>query len=70
EECEQAVLRVIPFLVDVNTDLKHREALSDPDFLRERLRTLPPEKFEDISSADKYAVTRQLYIWDRELGRH
>ncbi|HYO72052.1 MAG TPA: hypothetical protein VEU33_38855 [Archangium sp.] len=70
EECEQAVLRVIPFLVDVNTDLKHREALSDPDFLRERLRTLPPEKFEDVSSADKYAVTRQLYIWDRELGRH
>ena len=70
EDCEQAVLRVIPFLVDVNTDLKHREALSDPDFLRERLRALPPEKFEDVSSADKYAVTRQLYAWDRELGRH
>jgi hypothetical protein len=68
-DCEQAVLRVIPYLVDVNTDLKHREALSDPDFLRERLHALPPEKFEDISSADKYVVTRQLYIWDRELGR-
>jgi hypothetical protein len=70
EECEQAVLRMIPFLVDVNTDLKHREALRDPDFLRERLRALPPEKFEDVSSADKYAVTRQLYLWDRALGRH
>jgi hypothetical protein len=70
EECEQAVLRMIPFLLDVNTDLKHREALSDPDFLRERLLALPPEKFEDVSSADKYAVTRQLYAWDRELGRH
>ncbi|HZH12888.1 MAG TPA: hypothetical protein VE057_00850 [Archangium sp.] len=69
EDCEQAVLRVIPFLVDVNTDLKHREALSDPDFLRERLRALPPEKFEDVSSADKYAVAGQLYIWDRELAR-
>ena len=70
EDCEVAVLRMIPFLVDVNTDLKHREAFSDPDFLRERLRALPPGKFEDVSSADKYAVTRQLYLWDRELGRH
>ncbi|HYO65284.1 MAG TPA: hypothetical protein VEU33_04320, partial [Archangium sp.] len=70
EDCEEAVLRVIPFLMDANTDLTHREALSDPDFLRERLRSLPPEKFEDISSADKYAVNGQLYAWDRELGRH
>jgi hypothetical protein len=44
--------------------------LSDPDFLRERLSALPPKKFEDISSAYKYAVNGQLYAWDRELGRH
>ncbi|WPB80591.1 hypothetical protein KYC5002_15790 [Archangium violaceum] len=53
-----------------NIDAALREALSAPDFLRERLRALPPEKFEDISSADKYVVSRQLYAWDRELGRH
>jgi len=54
----------------VDTDLKHREVLSDPDFLRERLRALPPEDFEDVSSAYKYAVSGQLWAWDRELGRH
>ncbi|MCY1082018.1 hypothetical protein [Archangium lansingense] len=70
EDCEEAVLRMIPYLVEANADLKHREVLSDPDFLRERLSALPPEKFEDISSAFKYGLTGQLYTWDRELGRH
>ncbi len=70
EECMEAVLRVIPVLVEVDTDLKHREVLCDPGFLRERLSALPPKKFEDFSSADKYAVTGQLWDWDRELGRH
>jgi hypothetical protein len=42
EDCLEAVLRVIPCLVEVDTDLK----------------------------ADKYAVTGQLWDWDRELGRH
>jgi hypothetical protein len=70
EDCLEAVLRVIPCLVEVDTDLKHREVLSDPDFLSERLSALPPKKFEDFSSADKYAVTGQLWDWDRELGRH
>ncbi|MCY1075424.1 hypothetical protein [Archangium lansingense] len=70
EDCEEAVLRVMPVVVEANTDLKHREVLSAPDFLRERLRALPPKDFEDISSADKYAVNGQLYAWDRELGRH
>ncbi len=69
EDCLEAVLRVIPGLVEVDTDLKNREVLSDPDFLRERLSSLPPKKFEDISSAYKYAVARQLWDWDRELGR-
>jgi hypothetical protein len=70
EECEEAVLRVIPVVVEMDTDLKHRDVLSDPDFLRERLRALPPKKFEDFSSAYKYAVSGQLWAWDRELGRH
>jgi len=70
EECLEAVLRVMPAVVELNTHLKHREVLKDPAFLRERLRVLPPEKFEDFSSADKYAVNGQLWDWDRELGRH
>lgn len=69
EDCLEAVLRVIPSVVEVNTGLKHREVLSNPGFLRERLFALPPETVESLSSADKYAVNRQLHAWDRELGR-
>ena len=68
EDCLEAVLRVMPVVVEANKHLKHREALSDPDFLRERLSALPPEDFEDISSADRYAVNGQLYAWNREAG--
>ncbi|HEX8820524.1 MAG TPA: hypothetical protein VF794_11410 [Archangium sp.] len=70
EDCLEAVLRVIPVLVKVDTDLKHREVLGDPGFLRERLCALPQEDFEDFSSAYKYTVAVQLAAWDRELGRH
>jgi hypothetical protein len=71
EDCLEAVFRVIPVLVEANKDLQHREVLSDPDFVRERLPALPPEKFEDFSSAYRFAVNGQLlYAWDRELGRH
>lgn len=69
EECLEAVLRVLPDLVKADTHLKHRERLSDPGFLRERLVTLPAEKFESFSSADSFAVNGQLYAWDRELGQ-
>jgi hypothetical protein len=50
--------------------LKHYEVLRDPGFLRERLSALPPERFEELSSAYKYSVAVQLAAWDRELGRH
>jgi hypothetical protein len=70
EDCVEALLRVIPVLVEVDTEFKHPEVLSDPDFLRERLAALPPRRFETISSAYKYTVTVQLAAWDRELGRH
>ena len=70
EDCLEVVLRVMPILVNTDTDLKHREVLSDPGFLRERLRALPLEDFEDFSSAYKYTVAVQLAAWDRELGRH
>ncbi|ATB33157.1 hypothetical protein [Melittangium boletus] len=70
EDCMQAVLRVIPVVVRANADLKHREELSDPGFLRERLAALPPEDFEDVSSAYRYAVNGPVCAWDRELERH
>jgi hypothetical protein len=70
EDCEEAVLRLMPVLVKGDTDLKHHKVLSDPDFLRERLCALPPKDFDDLSSAEKYSVAVQLATWDRELGRH
>jgi hypothetical protein len=70
EECMRAVLRMMPVLIGVDTGFKHREALNDPDFLRERLSALSPRDFEEISGAYKYTVTLQLADWDRTLGRH
>ncbi|MFY0579490.1 hypothetical protein ACN28S_39220 [Cystobacter fuscus] len=69
EECLEAVLRVIPLLVEGDNDLKHPEVLRDPGFLRERLSALSPEKFVSLSGAEKYTVSAQLSAWDRELGR-
>ena len=69
EECLEAMLRVIPLLVEGDNDLKHPEVLSDPDFLRERLHALPPQDFESLSSAEKCTVAVQLAAWDRQLGR-
>jgi hypothetical protein len=66
----EALLRVMPVLVEVDTGFKHREELRDPGFLRERLSALPPKDFEKVSSAYKYTVTMQLADWDRALGRH
>jgi hypothetical protein len=70
EDCMEALLRVIPALVEVDTEFKHREVLSDLGFLRERLAALPLKDFEDVSSAYTYTVTMQLADWDRALGRH
>ena len=69
EECMEAVLRFIPVLLELEHDLKHREVLSDPDFLRERLAALPPKDFERCSSACLYAVSGLLADWDGELER-
>jgi hypothetical protein len=70
EDCMDAVLRLMPDLVEVITDFKHREALRDTSFLRERLAALSPKDFEDFSSAYIYTVAIQLADWDRELGQH
>ncbi|ATB33047.1 hypothetical protein [Melittangium boletus] len=69
EDCMEAMLRVIPVLVAEDTGFKHREVLIDPGFLRERLASLSPKDFGDVSGAYKYTVTMQLAAWDRQLGR-
>ena len=63
QECEEAVLRLMPVLVEGDNDLKHHQ-------VRERLSALPPKDFDDLSSAEKYSVAVQLAAWDRALGRH
>ena len=68
EDCMEALLRVIPVLIQGEKNLEHRELLRDPGFQRERLAALPSERFERISSASN-AVLEQLIGWDRELGR-
>jgi hypothetical protein len=70
EDCIEAVLRVMPVLVEVDAEFKHREVLSDQGFLRERLAALSPRDFENVSSAYTYTVTMQLAAWDRALGRN
>ncbi|WP_257457881.1 hypothetical protein [Archangium lipolyticum] len=70
EECLEAVLRVMPTVVEMDAGLKRREVLRDPGFLRERLSTLPPKKFEELSSAYSHAVSGPLWDWYRELERH
>ena len=69
EDCMEAVLRAMSFLLAEDTGFKHREALSDPGFLREHLAALSPRDFEDISSAYPYTVSIQLADWDRALGK-
>jgi hypothetical protein len=69
-KCLNAVLRVMPSVVEMDTDLKHCEVLRDPGFLRERLSSLPPKKLEELSSAYIYALSIQLWDWYRELKRH
>lgn len=68
-ECEEAVLRVISSLVATNSEFKHRDVLGNPDFQREQLTTLPPNDFESVSSAYRYAVNGLVYAWDRQLER-
>ncbi|MBM7119422.1 hypothetical protein [Archangium primigenium] len=69
EDCLEALLRLIPILVKMDTGLRHREQLSDPRVLRERLLALPTADFDDVSSGNKYTVATQLSAWDRALAR-
>ena len=69
EDCVKAILREMPRALAYARNLKHREILADPSFLRERLEKLPPEAFERVSSASTSDLLGQLSAWDRELGK-
>lgn len=69
QDCEQALLRLAPVLIQMDPDFKHLKVLSDLDFLRERFASLSPRDFDSVSSAYMYTVTSQLADWDRELDR-
>jgi hypothetical protein len=69
EDCIDAILREMPRALANARNLKHRNVLADPSFLRERLERLSPEAFERVSGACTPDLLGQLYAWDHELGK-
>jgi hypothetical protein len=67
EDCMEAILREMPRAFMYAPDLKHRDVLAEPAFLRKRLATLDPASFEHVSGARTGALIGQLRDWDREL---
>lgn len=70
EDCLQAVLRLVPYILTGPFKLKHREVLGDPAFLPERFATLAPELFDELSSAYPSPVYAQVRSWDKDLDIH
>lgn len=68
EDCIEAVLRQMPRALQHAQGVKHRDVLADPEFLRQRLASLPPDAFEHVSAGWTAALIRQLHVWDRQLG--
>ncbi len=67
EDSMEAIFRELPRALAHAHGLKHREALADPAFLRQRLAMLEPASFERISGACSADLIGQLYAWDRQL---
>jgi hypothetical protein len=70
EDSLEAIFRELPRALAHAHDLKHRELLADPAFLRQHLAMLPPSSFERISGACTSDLLGQLYAWDRQLEQH
>jgi hypothetical protein len=70
EDSTEAILRQMPFVLTHAHDLKHRDALADPAFVRARLAMLDSQAFERVSGAWTSELLGQLYDWDRELEKH
>lgn len=68
EDSIQAILRQMPHVLDHAPQLKHRDVLADPAFLRKSLEMLAPPAFERVSAACTADLLGQLYAWDRQLA--
>lgn len=68
EECEEVILRGLPWVFRFAEQLQHPETVTDIAFWRERLPLLDAESFERISAASPISVTQLLYQWDRQLS--
>jgi hypothetical protein len=69
EESIEAILRQLPRALSAARGLKHRDVLSDPAVLRQRLATLEPRAFARVSGACTSDLLGQLYAWDRQLDQ-
>lgn len=67
EDSVEAILREMPRALAYARNLKHRDVLNNPEFLRERLTMLAPGAFERVSGACTSDLLGQLYAWDRQL---
>lgn len=70
EDSVEAIFRQMPRALMHARNLKHRDAVSDPSFQRERLAALDPLAFERVSGACTSDLLEKLYDWDHELGMH
>lgn len=70
EDSMEAILRQLSRVLILVRDLKHREAVADPSFLRQRLSLLDSAAFERVSGAHPGSLIEKLYDWDHELGTH
>lgn len=68
EDCEEVILRRLPWVFQFAEQLQHPETVTDIAFLRERLSLLDAESFERISAASPVRMTQLLYQWDRQLA--
>jgi hypothetical protein len=70
KDCEEVILRRLPWVFQFAEQLQHPETVTDLAFWRQRLPTLDAQSFERISAASPIRVTQLLYQWDRQLSGH
>lgn len=68
EDCEEVILRRLPWVFQFAEQLQHPETVTNLSYWRERLPLLDAESFERISAASPVRVTQLLYQWDRGLS--
>lgn len=69
EDSLEAILRQMPRALVLARNLRHRDVVSDPEFLRQRFGALDSRAFERVSAACTPDLLGQVYAWDRQLGK-